>query len=307
MGDVVRMLSLVPVVPAVTAPASDFVDWLRGNGLEIVLLVTGAVLLARFVKWGSDRLTARMDVDGAGADELVRSEAAKHRVALTQVATWTIVVLIYVIAVIRVIQAIGVSLTAFVPVATVVGVGVGFGAQRIVQDLLAGFFMIAERQYGFGDLVRVSVVGLGAPVLGTVEDVSLRTTTVRTPAGEVVTTPNGQIAQITNLSRDWARAVIDVPVPVAVDVNHVLGVLRQACDAAYADPQLHPLLLDTPAVMGVESLQVDQFQVRVVARTLPGRQFEVGRSMRVLITRTLRAQGINLHAEITTGTSTGTA
>jgi len=307
MGDVVRMLSLVPVVPAVTAPASDFVDWLRGHGLEIVLLVTGAVLLARFVKWGSDRLTARMDVDGTGSDELVRSEAAKHRVALTQVATWTIVVLIYVIAAIRVIQAIGVSLTAFVPVATVVGVGVGFGAQRVVQDLLAGFFMIAERQYGFGDLVRVSVVGLGAPVLGTVEDVSLRTTTVRTPAGEVVTTPNGQIAQITNLSRDWARAVIDVPVPVAVDVNRVTTVLREVGVAAYQDPELHRLLLDAPAVMGVESIEVDQFKVRVVARTLPGRQFEAGRRLRALITRRLLAEGISLPAELSTGDPTGAA
>jgi len=293
------------LVPLVVTPASDFARWARGSGLEIILLVTGSVLLARLVRWTSDLVTSRFGVEATSTDELVRSEAAKHRVALAQVLTWALVVLIYVVTAILVVQAIGVSLTAFVPVATVVGVAVGFGAQRIVQDLLAGFFLIAERQYGFGDLVRVSVVGLGTPVLGTVEDVSLRTTTVRTPAGEVVTTPNGQIAQVTNLSRDWARAVIDVPVPVAVDVTRVTGVLREVGEAAFEDPELHRLLLDAPAVMGVESIEVDQFKVRVVARTLPGRQFEAGRKLRALITRRLLAEGISLPAELTTGDPTG--
>ncbi|MEP9383042.1 mechanosensitive ion channel family protein [Nocardioides sp. KR10-350] len=309
MGENVLMLSVPPVVPLVPTPVSDFGDWARGSGLEIILLISGAVLLARLVKWTSDKITPRIGVDSTGGDELVRSEAAKHRLALAQVATWTLVVLIYVVATILVVEALGISLTAFVPVATVAGVAIGFGAQRIVQDLLAGFFLIAERQYGFGDLVRVSVVGLGTPVLGTVEDVSLRTTTVRTPAGEVVTTPNGQIAQVTNLSRDWARAVIDVPVPVAVDVNRVTEVLRAVCRAAYEDPEMHRLLLDAPAVMGVESIEVDQFKVRVVARTLPGRQFELGRSLRALITRRLLAEGISisLPAELSTGEPTGAA
>jgi len=88
----------------------------------------------------------------------------------------------------------------------VIGVALGFGAQRIVQDVLSGFFMVAEHQYGFGDLVRLNVTGVANSVTGTVEEVTLRITRVRTPDGEVVTTPNGQIVQVINLSRDWARA-----------------------------------------------------------------------------------------------------
>lgn len=294
-------------VLAATTPIRDFGRWSRGDGLEIVMLAVGAVLLARFVRWVSDVSIDRAEARRAEVRSLVRSEDDKHRRALAQVVTWVLVVLVYVMAGILIVQRFGVSLAAFVPVATVAGVALGFGAQRIVADLVAGFFLVAERQYGFGDLVRVSVVGLGVPVLGTVENVSLRTTTVRTNTGEVVITPNGQIAQITNLSRDWARAVIDVPVPVTMDVNRVLAVLRKAGETAYADEALHPLLLDTPSVMGVESIEVDQFQVRVVARTLPGQQFEVGRALRVLITRTLRAEGIQLQAEISTGEPTGTA
>ena len=106
-------------------------------------------------------------------------------------------------------------MTSLVAPAAVAAVALGFGAQRIVQDILAGFFIITERQYGFGDLIRLSVPSLPDPAIGTVEDVALRVTTVRTADGEVVITPNGQITQVTNLSRDWARAVIDVPVPGA--------------------------------------------------------------------------------------------
>jgi small conductance mechanosensitive channel len=296
------------IVLAGRTPISDFDDWSRSSGLEIVMIATGAIVLARLIRWLSEDAMARAEARRrATSESLVRSEDSKHRRAMVQVVTWALVVVIYTVAGLLVVQRLGVALAAFVPVATVAGVALGFGAQRVVADLLAGFFLVAERQYGFGDLVRISVVGLGTPVLGTVENVSLRVTTVRTASGEVVMTPNGQIAQVTNLSRDWARAVIDVPVPLAVDVNRVTAVLREAGEAAYADPALHALLLDTPAVMGVESLEVDQFKVRVVARTLAGKQFEVGRALRVVITRTLRSEGINLPAEVATGNPTGSS
>ena len=290
-----------------TSVFSDLSLWFRREGLEIVMLVTGSVLLARLVTWSAERFTARVDAVEAGADSLVRSEDAKRKHALAQVLSWVVVVVIYILAGVSLIQILGFSLTAIVPAATVAGVALGFGAQRILQDLLAGFFLFAERQYGYGDLVRIAVTGVGTPVVGTVEEVSLRTTTVRTAAGEVVITPNGQIVQTTNLSRGWARAVIDVPVPVTVDVNRVNEILRDVGVAAFRDPELRPLLLDKPSVMGVESIDLDQFQVRVVARTLPGKQFDVGRILRGMITRALLDEGIRLSAQIATGEPTGNA
>ena len=285
-------------------PLNDLDVWARGKGLEIVLLVLGAILVARFVRWFSERLTSRIDERGIETDELVRSEAAKHRHALAQVITWTALVVIYGAAAILVVQRLGVPLSGFVAPATVVGVALGFGAQRVVQDLLAGFFLIAERQYGFGDLIRVSIVGVATPVLGTVEDLSLRITTVRSTDGEVIITPNGQIAQVTNLSRDWARAVIDVPVPISVDVTRASDILKQVGIDAFEDPELTPLLLDAPSVMGVESIEVDQFHVRVVARTLPGKQFEVGRALRARIAGEFLREGINLPAGLDTAETT---
>jgi moderate conductance mechanosensitive channel len=268
--------------------------WARGSGLEIVLLVTGAILLTRFATWLGGKIMNRIDANDRETDALVRSEESKHRHALASVITWTALVVIYCATGVAVLERLGIPLTSLVAPAAVAAVALGFGAQRIVQDILAGFFIISERQYGFGDLIQLSVPSLPEPAVGTVEDVTLRVTTVRTADGEVVMTPNGQITQVTNLSRDWARAVVDVPVPVAVDVNQVSDLLRQIGDEAYKDEELRSLLLDAPAVMGVQRFDVDHFQVRMVARTLPGKQFDVGRMLRAQIAAGFLREGINL-------------
>ncbi len=275
-------------------PLTDVSTWARGRGLEIVLLVTGAALLTRLTSWAGARITDRIDANAEESDALVRSEASKHRHALAQVATWATLVAIYCVTALLVLERLGVPVAGLVAPATVAGVALGFGAQRVVQDLLAGFFLVTERQYGYGDVVRLTVTGAGTPLTGTVEDVTLRVTQMRTADGEVVTTPNGQIVQVTNLSRDWARAVLDVPVPTGADLAQVSAALQQVGVDAYADPDLRALLLDTPSVMGVESLQVDQLNIRMVARTLPGKQFDVGRELRSRAATALRAQGLHV-------------
>ena len=282
-------------------------DWLSGPGLEVLLLLTGAVLLARFCGWAGERITDRIDANARETDALVRSEASKHRHSLAQVATWATIVAIYCVTALLVLSRLGVPLAGLVAPATVAGVALGFGAQRIVQDLLAGFFIITERQYGFGDVVRLAVIGIGEPRTGTVEDVTLRVTQIRTVDGEVVVTPNGQIVQVVNLSRDWARAVIDIPLPTGTDISRVSEVLHAVGEQAYADPGLRTLLLDEPSVMGVESLEVDQLNVRMVARTLPGKQFDVGRDLRKRAVIALRADGLLVGAALDTAEPSGRA
>jgi small-conductance mechanosensitive channel len=283
----------------------DAPGWLAGNGLEIVLILLGAILLTRFTTWFKTMVTQRIDASDAESDALVRSEAAKHRHALAQVLSWTALVILYVVSAVQIAARLGVASTSLVAPAAVVGVALGFGAQRLVQDLLAGFFIIAERQYGFGDLISIAGPWVPEGVIGTVEDVTLRVTKVRTANGEVIFTPNGQIAQVTNLSRDWARVVIDVPVPLRTDVGDISEILREVGRAAFADQDLHPQLLDAPAVMGVQSIEVDQIKVRIVARTLPGRQFVVGLALRGRIAAALRREGIHVPIELDTAEATG--
>jgi len=134
---------------------------------------------------------------------------------------------------------------------------------------------------------------LGSPTdaVGTVENVTLWVTKLRSPNGEVFTVPNGQIVKSVNLSKDWAGAVVDVPVSTSADLNLVNEVLHQVCDHARDDEILGDLL-EAPTVMGVESIEVDTVNLRLVARTLPGKQFEAGRQLRVLVVRALARAGV---------------
>ena len=298
------MFLTVQPLTDVSSWAHGVSSWARGSGLEIVLIVIGTILLTRLATWLGTRITERIDANAREADALVRSEASKHRHALAQVITWATLAIIYCVAAVAIAERLGIPLTSLVAPAAVLAVALGFGAQRIVQDILAGFFIITERQYGFGDLIRLSVLGIADPAIGTVEDVTLRVTTVRTPDGEVVVTPNGQIIQVTNLSRDWARAIVDVPVPAGSDVNRVSDLLRLIGEEAYKEPDLRRLMLDPPAVMGVQSIDVDHFQVRLVTRTLPGKQFDVGRILRARIAAGLRDEGIHLPANLDTAEPT---
>lgn len=289
------------------APLTDFSIWARSNLLVIVLLILGAVLLTRLAGWGRGRIVQRIDARFAAAEELVRSEAAKHRHVVAQVLTWSILAVIYVVTAVLVVRLLGVPLAGLVAPAALISAALGFGLQRFIQDIGAGFFITGERQYGFGDVVRISVTGVAQPAVGTVEEVTLRVTRIRSVSGEVIITPNGQIAQVTNLSRDWARAVIDVPFPSSVDVGHATEVLEVVGREAYLDERLRKKMLDEPTVMGVEQMAVDTFSIRMVARTLPGMQFDIGREIRARVASAFRREGISVAAELDTGQATGSA
>jgi len=273
----------------------------------IVLLVLGAILLTRLAEWARGRIMTQIDAHASEADELVRSEAAKHRHVVAQVVTWSVLAVIYVVTAVLIVEHLGVPLAGLVAPAALLSAALGFGLQRFVQDIGAGLFITGERQYGFGDVVRIAVAGVAQPVTGTVEDVTLRVTRIRSVSGEVITTPNGQIVQVTNLSRDWARAVIDVPVPSYVDVSHVTDILHRVGEEVYNDERLRKMMLDPPTVMGVEKIEVDTFSVRMVARTLPGVQFDVGRELRARVASAFRYEGINVSADLDTGRATGSA
>ncbi len=294
-------------MPGAIASLDDVNLWARSSLLEIVLLVLGSILLTRLAEWVRDRIVAHIDARDRDSDELVRSEAAKHRHVAAEVFTWAFLAVVYIVAGVLVVERLGVPLAGLVAPAALLSAALGFGLQRFVQDIGAGFFITAERQYGFGDVVRISVTGVSEPAVGTVEDVTLRVTRIRSVSGEVITTPNGQIIQVTNLSRDWARAVIDVPVPAAIEVSRVTEVLKRVGEEAWQDDGLRKLMLDPPSVMGVERIEVDTFSVRMVARTLPGMQFDVGRELRARVASAFRQEGINVSADFDTARATGGA
>jgi len=271
----------------------DLERWARGDGLEVVLIALGAVLVVRCNQWFAGRMIRRAEqsADAEGTD-LIASERDKHKGALAQVLSWSVTALVYFVAAMLALDRLNIPITSLVAPATVAGAAIGFGSQRMVQDFLTGFFIFAERQYGYGDVIQISPPGEKVGISGTVESVTLRTTSLRTLNGELVIIPNGEIRQVTNLSKDWARVVIDIPLTSDADVASASKVLHDIGEEIARDERWAPMLLDEPSVMGVESLAVGFIQLRFVARTQPGKQWEVSRELRGRIVRAFREAGI---------------
>jgi moderate conductance mechanosensitive channel len=264
---------------------------LRTDGLHVAALLVVATVGTRLIGAIARRFASRLERGGDDTASSVLSESTKHRRAVASVISSVAVSVLYVVVGVDLLGTLGIAVSSVVAPAAVLGAALGFGAQRVVQDLLSGFFIITEKQYGFGDLVVLTVSG-ATEARGTVEDVTLRVTRLRNTDGEVFSVPNGQIVKTQNLSKDWARAVVDIPLPVGTDLSRVNDVLKDVSRAAVRHDGLPHLLLDEPALMGVESIQRDTVCIRMVARTLPGKQFEAGRGLRALVVAALRRNGV---------------
>lgn len=275
----------------------DFSKWARGNGLEILLIAVGSILATRFVHWISAHVINRMDTSAQVSDqaELPRSERIKYVHAVSQAVDWTTTSLIYFIALVLILVRFNVPLTSFVAPATVLGVALGFGAQKVVQDLLAGFFIFVERQFGVGDIIRITVPGSVTGVAGTVEEITLRITRLRTVNGELVIVPNSEIRQLMNLSRDWSQVLVDIPIPA--DQDHLLAreVLEAVVNSIISDESFSSILLEAPIVTGVESIMAGYITIRMMAKTLPSKQFDVAREMRTRALNELKSAGISAY------------
>ncbi|MDP8974809.1 MAG: mechanosensitive ion channel family protein [Actinomycetota bacterium] len=259
----------------------DLSRWGRSDGLQIVLLAIGAVLAARFVHWLAGRFATGASAAGAAAFDagVPIDERDKRRRAVMQALERAVVGILWFVTVFMILLRLRVPVTSLVAPATVAGVAIGFGAQRVVGDLLSGFFLLSEDQYGVGDVVQIAQPNQ-LTATGTVEAVSLRTTRLRTSTGELVVIPNGAILQVVNRSRDWARVTVDVPVELEADIDRAAEALREVGAEMAADEEWSGLLLEAPTVTGVESIEVGYANLRVVARTLPAKAPEVSRELR---------------------------
>jgi small conductance mechanosensitive channel len=167
-------------------------------------------------------------------------------------------------AVFSVLGQVGLNLTPVLASATVIGAAVGFGAQSIVRDILAGLFMLLEDQFGVGDVIDVG------SAKGTVEAVTLRVTRMRDVNGVVWYVPNGEIKKVGNESQNWGRAVLDIPVGIHEDTEKVTEILKHTADALAAESAWEEIILEEPSVWGVQALAGDAMVFRVVLKTAPG-------------------------------------
>jgi moderate conductance mechanosensitive channel len=231
--------------------------------LRIGVMLLAAVVATVVVRLLVSRFVQRIPMmhDRVRADQRGRT--------LTAVLRSTLVATIWLIVAITVLGEVGVNLGAFVATATIIGGALAFGAQTLVRDVIAGFFMIAEDQYGVGD-----VVDLGHAA-GTVEQITLRATRVRDGEGRVWFVPNGQIVRVANLSQEYANAVLDVAFALTAPLGEATHALQTTLDNFQ-----HDQLLARPTVLGVHSLADDRYELRISVRCSPGEQSAVRRALR---------------------------
>ncbi len=187
-----------------------------------------------------------------------------------------------------VLDQIGIALGPLLASAGVVGLAIGFGAQSLVADYLSGMLIMIEDQYGVGDSVD-----LGEAV-GEVEHVGLRLTQVRDLNGGLWHIRNGEILRVRNDSQEWARAVLDVSVAYDANLDEVYRVLEETGKALRQDPDFADVLLEDPAVWGVQSLDADGVLVRVAVKTVPLQQWGVTRELRRRVKEALDRAGIDI-------------
>ncbi|HET6341794.1 MAG TPA: mechanosensitive ion channel family protein [Gemmatimonadota bacterium] len=270
---------------ATLVPFEVEVDWARvvGSALRVVaILLIGALayVVLRVVR----NRVGRMSIEaGPGT-----SDRLQRRKTLASVMTTAGLILIAAVTLMMVLDTVGLPLGPLLATAGVASLAIGFGAQTLVKDIIGGFFILLEDQYSIGDVVQT------AGVDGVVEEVKLRTTILRDVHGTVHVVPNGEIRVLSNKTKGWSRAVLEIGVGYREDPDRVIAILEELAAEIAEDTVFGALLLETPTVPGVEAFGDSAVTIRMMAKTLPLKQWDVARELRRRIKHRFDAEGIEM-------------
>jgi len=256
----------------------------------VVVLVVGVIAL-RLAQRFVDGVVARSLTRPAGDDtrgQLSVLEFEKRRHTLQALGGNLARIVILGIAAMAVLGIFDVDLGPAIAGLGLVGLGVALGAQGLVKDIVAGAFILAENQYGRGDIVTI------AAVTGTVEDLGLRRTILRDFDGTVHVVPNGLIGVASNLTRVWARVVVDIPIKEPARVDEAIVLIDQAGEAMAADPRWKRKLLSAAKVDRVKALSATGVTLKVVGSVAAGDRWDAAGDLRARILTVLSGAGIEL-------------
>jgi small conductance mechanosensitive channel len=265
-----------------------FAEWFRDKGLLLVAIVVVAVVITIASRLLVNRFRRKLEGSASVTQEINLQRAT----TLTNALAATAIVLIWTVAFLMVLGQLDISIAPLLASAGVAGLALGFGAQSLVRDALAGFFILLENQFGVGDVIETQTTG--GRVAGKVESLTLRITTLRDFDGTLHIVPNGNMQVISNKSRGWARAIVDVRLPYGEDVDRVRGILEDLFDEVRDRAPLKDWLRDGPSVLGIEALSDYALVVRVIADTRPSKRFDAERMLREAIQARLAEQGIKV-------------
>ena len=277
------------------------VEWVLGTPLQVIIIVVAALIVQivlvrvihKIVKRTSDRARierleqTRKYTRTAELSEMLMTQRTEQRAAaIGTLLTSSVSLIVWTVAVLMALEALGVNVAPLLASAGVVGVALGFGAQPMVKDYLSGIFLIIEDQFGVGD-----VVDLG-PVIGTVEEVALRYTRLRDLSGVVWYVRNGEILRVANRSQGWTLASVDIPVAYDENLDRVRDLIESVAIDMDEDPTYDDMLLGKPTFAGVESMSGEAMVVRVTAKAVPEKQIILARTIRERIKLAFDRAGI---------------
>ena len=237
----------------------------------VIIVITACVMtvvVRRLVSRRASKLIARF---GTVSVDPVR-EASRLR-TITSVTRSTLIGVIWVLALLGLLQILNNALSTFVLAVTLLGSALTFGAQSLIRDVLSGFFIILEDQYAVGDEVDLGVAS------GTVERVTLRVTRLRDGEGRVWWVPNGQIVRAGNLTQDWGRAVVDVALARETDIDDATATIREVAEQTVARPELADRCLEPPKVLGLQEVSDSRVVLRLSVKVAKGAQDDFRRAL----------------------------
>lgn len=278
-------------------------DWALDVPLRIALIAIGTAFVATVVRRAvrsavrraakarvpAGKLSAIGSLGGAerpGPEAAARAARAGQRVdALSAVLSSGLVFVVWVMGIFMILGELGLNLGPLLAGAGVIGLAIGFGAQSLVRDFLAGIFILVEDQFAVGDIVDVG------EATGVVEEVTLRITRLRSVEGTVWHVPNGEIVRVGNMSQHWSRSLLDIEVAYDTDLERAKSVIKRVADQlATEDADI----LDEPDVWGVEVLGASGITIRLVVKTTPSEQWRISRTLRERIKAAFDSEGIEI-------------
>jgi small conductance mechanosensitive channel len=277
-------LQLSGVRTGVGLDASTLANWLLRSGLRIALIVLLAWSVVRIVSLAVTRIAR--DIESSGG--LQGAERAKRVRTLGNMARNTVGVMLAGAALMMVLRELNIDIVPLLTGAGILGLAVGFGAQTLVKDIISGFFLILEDQVRVGDAAVINGTG------GLVEAITLRTIVLRDQEGTVHVFPNGSITTLSNRSKDFSYFVLDASVAYREDPDRVMDILREVGSALQADPIFGPSIMEPLEILGVEAFAESAVTIRARIKTLPLKQWEVGRELRKRVKLAFDVRGIEI-------------
>ncbi|HWQ36088.1 MAG TPA: mechanosensitive ion channel family protein [Blastocatellia bacterium] len=260
-------------------------EFLVRTGIPAILIIVVTIFLMRFtsalIRTGFELFEQRITGEKAA---LVRRRTR----TLSSISRGVMQAVIMFIGALVLLSQIGLSITPILASAGIVGIAVGFGAQSLVKDIFAGFLILLEEQYDVGDAVKIG------DTTGTVERLTLRVTRIRSLDGALTTIPNGSITTVSNLSRDWSRAVLDVEIDYSADIDRAMQVMLAT--ATQFRQERPDEITEEPSMLGVDKATGTGVTLRLTVKTAPAKQAEIARELRRRIKLAFDREGIRVPA-----------